>query len=131
MLPDRWVPILCQRLQEGLVWQEREYSLSSLLFTFLKNNQFQNILTLYYINNFFITTQIKKFTTIQFFFFIFLYKFILFYIKSIHSYYYQQPTISYQRRPKCSFKLISTVKITDCSFCLHPPSFIGDGDENN
>jgi len=55
-------------------------------FTFSNNNQYENIpifffTFLYYINNFFITIQIKKFITIQIFF-TFLYKFFLLYIIS-------------------------------------------------
>jgi len=52
------------------------------LFIFSNNNQTsKNSNFLYHINNFFITIQIKKFTTIQNFF-TFLYKFFLLYITS-------------------------------------------------
>jgi hypothetical protein len=76
--------------------KERNFSLP--LFTFFKNNQFQNILTLYHINNFLLLFKLKKFITIQNFF-TFLYKFFLLYITFITSYYYSQLPLPYQTRP--------------------------------
>jgi len=66
--------------------------------TFFKNNQFQNILTLYHINNFLLLFKLKKFITIQNFF-TFPYKFFLLNITFITSYYYSQLPLPYQTRP--------------------------------
>jgi hypothetical protein len=73
---------------------------SHFIFTFSKNNQLQNILTLYHINNFFIIFQIKKFTTIQNFF-TFPYKFFLLYITFITSYHYSQKNSTKILFPLC------------------------------
>jgi hypothetical protein len=66
-----------------------EGKFSHFIFTFPKNNQLQNIRTLYHINNFLLLFKLKKINTIQNFS-LFHTKFFLLYITFIISYYYQK-----------------------------------------
>jgi hypothetical protein len=86
----------CRQETQACLVRERKFFIFR--FTFLKNNQLQNILTLiisiifyYYLN-----TKIHKNPIFFFFFFFFFsYKLFLLYITSITSYYYSQLTLSY------------------------------------